>query len=163
MKTLGLLWIVFAACCATVAWAQTYKWVDQSGRTTYGEKPPAGVKAVPIETVPPGNPLPAGPVEPKPVAKETVREVVVVPAPAPSRAMPEPRGLPFEVYIRLEVGMSEGELMLRAGRPDHIGVDSRWDNARSFYYYPTSADPYITTVTVRGGRIVNLERARKTF
>jgi hypothetical protein len=32
-----------------------------------------------------------------------------------------------------------------------------------YYYFPTVADPFLTTVTVRQGRIVNLERERKTF
>ena len=30
-----------AALAATPAWAQVYKWVDEQGRTHYGEKPPA--------------------------------------------------------------------------------------------------------------------------
>jgi hypothetical protein len=39
----------------------------------------------------------------------------------------------------------------------------RHDIVKSYYYYPTIADPFITVVTVRGGRIVNLERNRKIY
>jgi hypothetical protein len=34
---------------------------------------------------------------------------------------------------------------------------------KSLYYYPTIANPYITVVTVRGGRVANIDRNRKTF
>jgi hypothetical protein len=46
--------LTFAALAfSTVALAQQYKWVDQNGRTQYGDTPPAGVKATPIKP-PPG-------------------------------------------------------------------------------------------------------------
>ena len=68
----------------------------------------------------------------------------------------------FDTYIRLTRGMSEGELLTRAGRPDYV----TWDEAgpgpvKSFYYYPTRSDPFITVVTVRGGRIETIERTKK--
>jgi len=34
---------------------------------------------------------------------------------------------------------------------------------KSYYYYPTVANPFITTVTLRGGRIVGTERVPKSF
>ena len=72
-----------------------------------------------------------------------------------------PRGMAFEVYIRLEHGMTEGELILRAGKPDHQTVDNRRESLKSYFYYPTSANPFLTTVTLRSGRIENIERVRK--
>jgi hypothetical protein len=39
----------------------------------------------------------------------------------------------------------------------------RDDIGKSYHYYPTIADPFITVVTVRGGVITNIERNRKTF
>jgi hypothetical protein len=72
-----------------------------------------------------------------------------------------PRGMAFDVYIRLEHGMTEGELVLRAGRPDHQSFDNPRDGQKTFYYYPTPANPHLTTVTLRGGRIVNIERIRR--
>jgi len=72
-----------------------------------------------------------------------------------------PRGMAFDVYIRLEHGMTEGELVLRAGRPDHQSFDNPRDGVKTFYYYPTQANPHLTTVTLRSGRIVNIERIRR--
>jgi len=31
------------------------------------------------------------------------------------------------------------------------------------YYYPTLSDPFITVITLRGGRVAELERKQKTF
>ncbi len=72
-----------------------------------------------------------------------------------------PRGMAFDVYIRLEHGMTEGELVLRAGRPDHQSFDNPRDAVKTFYYYPTQANPHLTTVTLRSGRIANIERIRR--
>lgn len=72
------------------------------------------------------------------------------------------RGMPFDVYIRLEHGMTEGELVLRAGKPDHHAVDNLREGLKSYYYFPTTSNPFLTTVTLRAGRIVNIERVRKS-
>src|SRR5688572_10036402 len=34
------------------------------------------------------------------------------------------RGMNFDVYIRLETGMSEGELLLRAAKPDSESIEN---------------------------------------
>jgi len=81
--------------------------------------------------------------------------------PAVHAAEEPPRGMAFEVYIRLEHGMTEGELLLRAGKPDHRVTDNIREGLKSFYYYPTAANPHLTTVTLRSGRIVNIDRSRK--
>jgi hypothetical protein len=81
---------------------------------------------------------------------------------AQSAAQKNARGLPFDVYIRLQQGMSEGELLLRAGEPDSQSVENtRHDIVKTYYYFPTSSDPWITTIRLQGGRIVNLERIKK--
>jgi hypothetical protein len=72
-----------------------------------------------------------------------------------------PRGMAFEVYIRLEHGMTEGELVLRAGKPDHQALDNLREGLKSYYYFPTLANPFLTTVTLRSGRIENIDRVRK--
>lgn len=74
-----------------------------------------------------------------------------------------PRGMAFEVYIRLEHGMTEGELVLRAGKPDHQTLDNIREGLKSYYYFPTLANPFLTTVTIRSGRIENIDRVRKPF
>ena len=82
-------------------------------------------------------------------------------APVVQAADEPPRGMAFEVYIRLEHGMTEGELLLRAGKPDQRVTENIREGLKSFYYFPTPANPHLTTVTLRSGRIVNIERTRK--
>ena len=83
-----------------------------------------------------------------------------VPPPAPGTVTG--RGMDFDVFIRLQRGMTEGEVLLRAGRPDYESVDNLvYDIVKSYYYFPTVANPYTTVVTLRGGRIANLERIKK--
>jgi len=85
----------------------------------------------------------------------------------------------FDVYIRLRKGMSEGELLERAGTPDHqtiegtigskdvvrqsdqVSVNTTKSEVKSFYYFPTAADPFTTVITTTGGRITDLRRERK--
>ncbi len=76
---------------------------------------------------------------------------------------PAPRGMPFEVFIRLEHGMTEGELVLRAGKPDRKSFDNRREGLKTFYYYPTPANPFLTTVSLHSGRIASIERLRKSY
>jgi hypothetical protein len=45
ISLLRSLLVVAIAACATSAIAQQYKWVDQNGKTQYGDTPPPGVKA----------------------------------------------------------------------------------------------------------------------
>ena len=53
-RLLALLWIS----CVLIdpALAQVYKWVDEKGVTHYGERPPQGQKARPVDTAPPTGP-----------------------------------------------------------------------------------------------------------
>src|SRR5262245_45448311 len=43
-----LLVLLVGSTLAGLAFAQQYKWVDQNGRTQYGDNPPPGVKATPL-------------------------------------------------------------------------------------------------------------------
>ena len=81
--------------------------------------------------------------------------------PSPAPALPSVRGMEFDTYIRLQRGMTEGELLVRAGRPDHESVDNLYDYDRTLYYFPTVANPYTTVVKLRSGRIASLERVKR--
>ena len=89
----------------------------------------------------------------------------LVPVVAADLAVPpqnEIRGLPFDVFIRIQQGMSEGEVLLRAGKPDSQSVESmRNFVVKTYYYFPTASDPWITTIRIEGGRVANLERIKK--
>ena len=162
MKTLsGLLLILAAGTCLA---ADTYKWVDEKGVTNYGEKPPQSRPAQPVNTNPSGIIEGGGQFSQK---AEGERQRPEDPQRAQFASAPVPgsisvRGMDFDVFIRLQSGMTEGELLLRAGRPDHEGLENlRHDIVKSYYYFPTVANPYTTVVTLRGGRIANLERIKK--
>ena len=144
--------------------AQTYKWVDERGVTTYGTKPPPGRPAQLVDTRPLG-PADLTEAQQKRVEDNARRRADAPPPPAPpppAPAAPVVRGMAFDTYIRLERGMSEGELLQRAGRPDQVTAQPEQALlTKSYYYYPTASDPFITVVTVSGGRIANLERTSK--
>jgi hypothetical protein len=144
--------------------ADTYRWTDERGVVNYGERPPAGRSAKTVNIQPPV--VVETPVKPS----EAAQHPTVIPVPVATQpiaavpAIPPVRGLDFQTFTRLYRGMSEGELMLRAGRPDFDSVENfRHDIVRSYYYYPTPSDPFITVISVRGGQIVHIERTRKMY
>lgn len=89
----------------------------------------------------------------------------------------------FEVFIRLDHGMPEGEVLTRAGPPDLLSVDGSEEFSSSsavvtppvinrgtftssriiktYTYLPTIANPFTTVITFSGGRLVNIERIKK--
>ena len=147
--------------------ADTYRWTDERGVVNYGERPPAGRPAKTVNIQPPV--VVETPVRPSEAVVQH-QQPTMIPVPVatqPIAAVPaiQPvRGLDFQTFTRLYRGMSEGELLLRAGRPDFDTVENfRHDIARSYYYYPTQADPFITVISVRGGQIVHIERTRKMY
>jgi hypothetical protein len=166
MKAMLGVIVVFAASAGYAA--QTYKWVDEKGVTNYGEKPPESSRAVPVDTEPQGvvgTGSEAGRrVEADRRERAEGRPVQIMPMPVPSsyaRAAPV-RGMTFDTFVRLERGMTEGELLIRAGAPDHQSLDSDPDFfVKTFYYFPTLSDPFTTVVRLRGGRISNLQRIRR--
>jgi len=162
---IGLSLVVATGACLA---AEVYRWVDEKGVVNYGEKPPANRPSRPVSTEP-GGTIETGTLygQKTDPAKGGATGGAQYPqaAPVPAFLPPPPalvRGMDFDTYIRLQGGMTEGELLLRAGRPDHESVDSfHRDIVKSFYYFPTTANPYTTVVTLRGGRIFNIERIKK--
>jgi len=172
---------IFALLCAALpAAADVYKWVDSEGKIHYSDTPPAKGAAKTVD-------LPKVVVESKPAESPVVEqkpraESAQVAAAPQAPAAPEPqasRGMAFDVYIMLRNGMSEGELMQRAGPPDYDSTDGTVGSAvvsgpkrnrvesfnnlelRKLYYYPTQSDPFTTVVTLTGGMISDLQRTRK--
>ena len=163
MKILICLCVALAAgsCLA----ADAYKWVDDKGVTNYGEKAPESRAATPVNTNPSAIIEGGSQFSQKPMDERRFADLP--PPPRELRAGPPApqamaaRGMDFDVFIRLQAGMTEGELLLRAGPPDHQGAESAYYDVVNYYYFPTVANPYTTVVKVRSGRIANLERIKK--
>ena len=151
--------VLIALLASIPAGAQTYRWIDERGVTNYGTKPPAGRPAQAVDTQSRNT------IDTAEAARREAdekRTAAVVPAPQASPASGvQVRGMRFDTYIRLERGMSEGELLSRTGNPDHVSLDGLPDRSKSFYYYPTGSDPFTTVVTLIGGRINTIERTKK--
>lgn len=93
----------------------------------------------------------------------------------------QPRGLEFRKYVSIQRGMSEGEVYTITGEPDLVSDQGvalaapttvqTGPNLRSaaraglslktWTFLPTPADPFVTTITLVGGRVSELERVRK--
>jgi len=167
-------------CAALPAAAEVYKWVDREGKVHYSDTPPANAASRPIELPkagPESRPAESPAAEPKPRAEPPAQSAAVPQAPAPA-PVAATRGMAFDVYIMLRNGMTEGELMQRAGPPDYESSDGTVGSAvfsgrrgrvqtfnnlelRKLYYYPTASDPFTTVVTLTGGMISDLQRTRK--
>ena len=92
-----------------------------------------------------------------------------------------PRGLEFRKYISITRGMSEGEVLGIAGEPDlkadqgvaiaaptTVQVNRNFRIAareglvmKTYTYMPVPGDPFITTITLVGGCVSEIERVRK--
>jgi hypothetical protein len=59
-------------------------------------------------------------------------------------------------------GMSEGEVVMKIGRPDSESVDTGGGSkvtVKRWMYYPTSSGPQtLTTLTIREGKVVEVDR-----
>ena len=166
-KAFVLSMLLFATAPAL---AQVYRWVDEKGTVHYSNaKPPPGLKVTVVD--PDGKPGPASPestechtvrCQGERMEQRLARREELETRLAAERAAatpPPPRGLDFRSYISLYRGMSEGELATIAGAPDMVFSDVFAD--KRYTYLPTPANPFITTISVVGGRVNHIERVRK--
>jgi hypothetical protein len=152
-----------------VAHAQVYRWVDAKGTVHYSNSaPPQGVKASRLDIEAKAGAAATDSAEcytvrcqgermEDRIARREVTDARIA-AERAAASPPPSRGLEFRKYIWIKRGMSEGELMSVAGAPDFHTPG--WD-LRTYTYMPTSSDPFVTTVTLVGGRVSEVERVRK--
>ena len=157
MKSLIVL-VLFSLSGASLA-AEAYKWVDEKGVTNYGEKPPESRPARPVDTSPGGVIDTGGQFDKKAASERPSRPVAEAQVTTPPAAPPT-RGMEFQVFMQLQRGMTEGELLQRAGKPDHVSLES-FEIQKTYYYFPTPGNPFTTAVTLRSGRIHEIERIKK--
>jgi hypothetical protein len=190
MTEFGILLLALLLSCSA-AQAQIYRWVDPNGKVHYSNtQPPRGVKATVVDPD-----AKEGPPAPDSAECYTIRcqgermeerqrrrDAEDAKFAAERAAAPKPpRGLDFRNYVRIQRGMSEGELLGIAGEPDFVSdqgiaiaapttvqVDRNLSVAArpglrmvTWTYLPTSGDPFTTTITLVGGRVSELDRVRK--
>ena len=122
-----LLILVALLTLAPAAIADVYKWVDRKGSVHYGDTPPANARSRSLDlrfagnaTTTDVNSCCAAKVDPP---KPAEQPVYIVFATEPPERNPAPRGMDFGVFIMLRHGMSEGELLQRAGPPDYQSTE----------------------------------------
>jgi len=148
--------------------SEVFRSVDENGTPSFSQTPPSGRASKPVDLKPLSGNIDSAKPASVSVAPPATRVAPPPPPPPPSpgtERTPQqagPRGLPFETYILIRRGMSEGELLGRAGPPDHRGNEvNRGLVQESWYYLPTTTDPFTTIIQMRGGRVVDTERIRK--
>jgi uncharacterized protein DUF4124 len=122
-----LLILVAFQALAPAAIVDVYKWVDGDGSVHYGDAPPANARSRPVDlrfagsaTTTDANSCCVAKENPPKPAEQPVYIVVAAEPPARNQA---PHGLDFGVFIMLRHGMSEGELLQRAGPPVYQNTD----------------------------------------
>lgn len=165
----GCLWLA-----GQTAAADVYKWRDEKGVVHYSQEPPSDRRAtiLGIETDAAAARRPTAPRECQTIQcqYERLRQDRLTSdaeqraernaAAERARSAPQARGMTFEVYSLLSRGMTEAEVLQRAGAPDHESHDG-WRGAKTWVYSPTSTDPFTTSVILREGRVFEIERRRK--
>jgi len=151
--------------------AQAYKWKDDKGRTVYGDSPPPK-GAQTVDTTPQGYET-YGPKECYTILcqgqradearrKREEQEAAAAERAKAQQAKPPVRGMDFGIYVYLKRGMSEAELLERAGKPDLESLENiQGFFVKNYSYLPTPSNPFFTVVTMRGGRIAAIERTPK--
>ena len=137
-KSLGF---VFCALLSGPLAAEVYKWVDENGGTHYGEHPPANASAIYVDVRP--N-LAEG------LKKQDSAGKIEQPVPAPPVAVAPAtvHGLPFDIFIQIQRGMSEAEVLLRAGTPDQEATEGTQEHTVAIASTAKSITPQ-TGQTVR--------------
>lgn len=167
------LWVLACALAATAGEPQVYKWKDANGITHYGERPPDGrpSRAVEVGREPGSTRDGSGGncasircqyerLRNDRMVDEAERRAERESTAKRAAQQPAARGMTFDVYARIDRGMTEGEVMLRAGPPDYEATDA-YRIGKTWFYYPTSSDPFTTMITLRNGRVFELDRVRK--
>ncbi len=172
----GFLLVCGFALAAPAAAQQVYKWVDDRGVTHYGEKPPGGRPSQAVDATPSGWVRETGDAKEchtircqydrlraERLQDEAQRLANEQSAAIQSAANPRSRGMSFDTFRRLETGMPEGEVLLRAGPPDYQSNQflSSGYLGKTWYYYPTRSDPFTTVIQISGGQVFSLDRVRQ--
>jgi hypothetical protein len=159
LSLLALLSMMLASTVAAAATGGVYKCSGDAATVVYQDAPCAPGKELrnfatdpPALSVIPGTPVPGAPAAPR-TATTGARTATA----GAARAAAGNAGKASERRL-IQVGMSTAEVIQRIGRPD---VDARNQRGKGYRwsYLPRDGDPdTITTVTMVGGRVADVER-----
>lgn len=148
---------------------ELYRWADEQGTVHYSNaEPPPGVKATKVDidaepraSVTDSAECYTAQCEAQRLEQRLERREQIAARVAESRgsAARTPRGLDARTYAAIRRGMTEDEVLEIAGEPDLLLLDSR--TVKTYTYYPTAIEPYVTTVTLLHGRVSETERLRR--
>jgi hypothetical protein len=162
-KPLISLLLMFAVTPAALA-GNLYRCPSKSGPPVYSDQECPGGQVV--GKVPDRQPPAAEPAGNELNINVEVNNNIQAPAsPAPPPAVDYstgPRGMPFEVFRRLDRGMSEGEVFAIAGPPERETVDSSnfytGTQRKSYYYVNVGRNASVTRIHFTNGTVTRIER-----
>ncbi|HVS26479.1 MAG TPA: DUF4124 domain-containing protein [Burkholderiales bacterium] len=151
-----LLCFALCALLSGTAAGEVYKWVDDDGVTHYSEKVPPDKAARQVDVRPFG-------VETDddkgchtiPCQMERLQKQK--PVESPRVQVPNPvRGLPFDIFIQIERGMTEAEVLIRTGKPDQEAIEGTEERSAAAASTVNSVNPQT------GERVRNTSVLRNT-
>jgi hypothetical protein len=159
-----------------VAAAQFFKWVDKDGVTHYSTARPKNQSFQLVDGSPTGYVEVIG--DPKEcytvrcqydrvravwVQDQGLRLAMEQVAAAQRVGSKPARGMSLDTFRRLSVDISEGQVLSLAGVPDYDSNQflSSGYLGKTWYYFPTDAEPFLTVVEIQGGTVFSLSRTRQ--
>jgi hypothetical protein len=148
------------------AQGEVFRSIDEQGTVTFSQTPPAGRAWKLVELKPLAGTVDTAPrppsVQPAAAAADAPKKAAPERSPAPRGGERAPRGMSLETFNLLRRGMSEGEVIVRAGPPDHERIETLVGVIhKTWYYMPTAANPWMTIIRLRGGIVIETERVRR--
>ena len=151
-----VLAVALLALAASSAQAAVYKCATDKGVVYQDEACPPGRELRNFDEDPPT--LSVVPGTPVPVARPPASNKPPKPTPARSTTVHKARSGNAAERRFIRAGMSEAEVVMRIGTPD-VDSKGRGKNGRRWAYLPAAGDPNtMTTVTIAGGTVVDVER-----
>jgi hypothetical protein len=143
------LGFVLCVVLSGTAAAQVYKWVDKNGVTHYAEVAPHGVPAAEIDIRPPLGVVTDDVTKCHGIRCQGEEPDAMKQAETPKLAeVPnQVRGLAFDIFIQIQRGMTEAEVLIRAGKPDLEETEGTAENSAASASTSNSVNPKTDAVT----------------
>lgn len=155
---------------------QFYKWVDKSGVTHYSTARPKNQSFQVVDGSPAGYvDVIGGPKECYTVrcqyervraewVQDQGQRLADAQLAAAQRVSSKPaRGMSLDTFRMLSIDIPEGEVLWRAGPPDYESNQflSSGYLGKTWYYFPTVGEAFLTVIEIQGGTVFSLNRTRQ--